>query len=685
MTQERAWGQRARPAFDPAPSDRLFEHFVVVGLPHTLDVKAASSNIETYNRLRGCEHELGGLEVQPETSREARGQVQHGHRGPHLAAQVLHAWPPLTDATLAGTVPELCFPNGVRPALLERTPSMSELAEVVCGRAHLASDAQSFVFALRVTPDAGTAPRTLWGVCGYMRELVHRPPALLAARAGADAQALPRYLVTAPRCYLLLTHYPFFSLHFRVLQTVLGLERLDTMTSMAGSLTAEQERAARAAASPRARASGGPRRRAAALRQRHRGLLPGRSEADSFASAASLHSPEKAAPGAGPPREEASQAESVVSALSADESFEGDTRPLLAAEQPAGAPGGKAAPEGKAAPAGTPPRPVLARADVFSPQPRGVLPHMDEAAGDALPPLRVTNRAADPRGVTSRAVLEAFYAAPVPRFGQELVFSPDDALQAIAYRRSALARARRASGLHGAAAAAGVDLEAAENLGAWTIPALCRCMSLDGILTFLSAALQEAPTVVFCPNLGLLSAVVLSLVPLLLPFGWQSLLLPVMPSPARRLELLDAPVPFVVGVQYKTPEVSSRCSGLVRVNVRWRARTPELRALGRLTGAAHRPAHEVSDAQAALAGVFLSTVQTYLRGLVADLHTYTITDVSASAQRTSILLKEPFVEASGAHARQFMAALCETQLFAVYCDAALAQRDRRAGQGDDDD
>ena len=112
------------------------------------------------------------------------------------------------------------------------------------------------------------------------------------------------------------------------------------------------------------------------------------SEADSFASAASLHSPDKAAPDAGPPREEASQAESVVSALSADESFEGDTRPLLAAEQPAGAPGGKAtpgdkaAPGGKAAPAGTPPRPVLARADVFSPQPRGVLPHMDEAAGD---------------------------------------------------------------------------------------------------------------------------------------------------------------------------------------------------------------------------------------------------------------------------------------------------------------
>lgn len=288
-----------------------------------------------------------------------------------------------------------------------------------------------------------------------------------------------------------------------------------------------------------------------------------------------------------------------------------------------------------------------------------------------------------------------YHTAPIPNFGQELVFSPDDALQPISYKRSALARARRASGLHGPLAAAGVDLEAAENLGGWVIPALCRCMSLDGILTYLSAALQEASTVVFCPNLGLLSAVVLSLIPMLLPFGWQSLLLPVMPAPAKRLELLDAPVPFVVGVQYKTPEVSSRCQGLVRVNVykdkisnaghlaplpnsnllreALAGTYSELRTLGQSTGASHRPVHEVSDAQVALAGVFLSTVQTYLRGLVADLHTYTITDVSASSQRTSILLKEPFVEASESQARPFMAALCETQLFAVYCDAILAQ------------
>ena len=45
--------------------------------------------------------------------------------------------------------------------------------------------------------------------------------------------------------------------------------------------------------------------------------------------------------------------------------------------------------------------------------------------------------------------------------------------------------------------------------------------------------------VVFCPNVGLLSGIVLSLVPLLLPFHWQSLLLPVLPVGEGRLELME--------------------------------------------------------------------------------------------------------------------------------------------------
>ena len=64
-----------------------------------------------------------------------------------------------------------------------------------------------------------------------------------------------------------------------------------------------------------------------------------------------------------------------------------------------------------------------------------------------------------------------------------------------------------------------------------------------------TAALLERQMVVFCPNIGILSAVVLSLVPLMRPFAWQSLLLPILPVQDKMLDLLEAPVPFILGVK----------------------------------------------------------------------------------------------------------------------------------------
>ncbi|KAJ7194644.1 hypothetical protein O6H91_Y514600 [Diphasiastrum complanatum] len=60
----------------------------------------------------------------------------------------------------------------------------------------------------------------------------------------------------------------------------------------------------------------------------------------------------------------------------------------------------------------------------------------------------------------------------------------------------------------------------------------------------LTGALLEKQLVVICPNLGILSAAVLSLIPMIRPFEWQSLLLPVLPN--KMLDFLDAPVPFIV-------------------------------------------------------------------------------------------------------------------------------------------
>lgn len=89
------------------------------------------------------------MRVTPDAPREAWGLAHHGQRGPHLDPAVLHATPSGLDPALTAALPGLCFPQGIRPELLERTPSMSELTEVVCGQAHHSSDEATFVFTLK--------------------------------------------------------------------------------------------------------------------------------------------------------------------------------------------------------------------------------------------------------------------------------------------------------------------------------------------------------------------------------------------------------------------------------------------------------------------------------------------------------------------------------------------------------
>ena len=63
----------------------------------------------------------------------------------------------------------------------------------------------------------------LYGVCCLMEEIVHKPPAIVDDKQPSSPPRLGRYLVSAPRCYCFLTHYPFFSLHMKVSLTLLHI------------------------------------------------------------------------------------------------------------------------------------------------------------------------------------------------------------------------------------------------------------------------------------------------------------------------------------------------------------------------------------------------------------------------------------------------------------------------------
>lgn len=57
---------------------------------------------------------------------------------------------------------------------------------------------------------------TLYGVCLHVPEIVQRPPGILGI-SSPHSLVSSRFMVSAPRCYCLLTRVPFFELHFEML------------------------------------------------------------------------------------------------------------------------------------------------------------------------------------------------------------------------------------------------------------------------------------------------------------------------------------------------------------------------------------------------------------------------------------------------------------------------------------
>ena len=75
---------------------------------------------------------------------------------------------------------------------------------------------------------------------------------------------------------------------------------------------------------------------------------------------------------------------------------------------------------------------------------------------------------------------------------------------------------------------------------------LFRCLSVPNILTIWGILLQEGRVVVRSENMALLTPVAEALTSLLFPLTWQGMYVSVLPS--SMMDILEAPVPFLVGV-----------------------------------------------------------------------------------------------------------------------------------------
>ncbi|KVI03842.1 dDENN domain-containing protein [Cynara cardunculus var. scolymus] len=257
-----------------------------------------------------------------------------------------------------------------------------------------------------------------------------------------------------------------------------------------------------------------------------------------------------------------------------------------------------------------------------------------------------------------------YHALPVPSYGGKIVFRPLEHLQTIEYYRTAFSF--------------GEDPK--EQI--LDIP--------DKILILLAGVLLEKQVIITSPNLGVLSATVLSLIPMILPFEWQSLFLPVLPG--KMFDFLDAPVPFVVGILHKPADNKIKTSNLVHVDLTHNEVEisslppfPKLRELITRLGPLHarlaadksairkHPVYRLNKFQNEAAAQFLTVLRQHLESLCTNLSSHAITSVQSDDDRVSLLMKESYIDSFPARDRPFIRQFVDTQMFTVLSDTRLSR------------
>jgi hypothetical protein len=85
-----------------------------------------------------------------------------------------------------------------------------------------------------------------------------------------------------------------------------------------------------------------------------------------------------------------------------------------------------------------------------------------------------------------------------------------------------------------------------KQLAEWGLLTLFGLLSLDNILIIYRAILLEKQVIVVSKDLGILSAVVLSLLPIFRPYVFQGPFIAILPR--QLYECLEAPVPYIYGI-----------------------------------------------------------------------------------------------------------------------------------------
>lgn len=708
-SQKRQWARFQLQSLDhrvwKEPS-RLFESMVVVGLHPSCDIQALQ-RLYFSRKLDG-----------PGRFRSALGGQSQSRVEPNLEPQVLFVYPPEKQLPLKyKDLLSFCFPAGVEVHAVERTPSMSELNEILLGQERIKQNDLSFVFRLQVADNS-----TLYGCCVLVEEMVQKPSGLLSMISDGQHTSLgiSRQILTTRRCYCILSRLPFFDLHFGVLNSIFTEERLERLTKQVGDLdfdslviddkeeSLEENRPSRL------------------LEETAQYVLNGSVEspqpitADSVISGTVGDKPQleyRVAEGDVLPKKDGSDNKACMVDSDIDfankefilgrqvpEAFDNSTYdniqlvekgvpnavlPLLRYHQCESS-------ESSSSFQGSPGEDRHFRSDFDETETEEAsFSGQDDSSqhSDIVEWAKANNHG-------SLQILCQYYQLKCPARGSAIKFHPLDHLHPLEYYRPDEALLHVAgSTIDLKSCSTSLELAEAHNalmveeeataLSVWAVACLCGSLRLEHVLTLFAGALLEKQIVVVCSNLGILSACILSIIPLIRPYQWQSLLMPVLPN--DMLDFLDAPVPYIVGVKNKTSEVQSKLTSAILVDAnKNQVKSPTLPQLpqqkelysrlsphhAKLVGESYlarkRPVYECTDVQVEAAKSFLAVLRSYLDSLCSNLRSHTITNVQSNDDKVSLLLKESFIESFPSRDRPFMKLFLDTQLFSVHTDFVLS-------------
>ncbi|XP_048443402.1 LOW QUALITY PROTEIN: uncharacterized protein LOC125478811 [Pyrus x bretschneideri] len=701
-SQKRQWALQYLDHKSLKQPTRLFESMVVMGLHPNCDIQALQRQY------------IGRKSDGP-----GRFNSQnHSRVEPNIEPQVLFVYPPEKQLPLQyKDLLSFCFPGGIEVHAVERTPSMSELNEILLGQEHFKRSDLSFVFRLQVADDS-----TLYGCCMLVEEVVQKPSGLLSmiAEKHPSRPSLSRHILTTHRCYCILSRVPAFELHFGVLNSIFTEERLERLTQGIDLLDLESPKdydsgenfedtteETSDGVSLSSRTEEDMRNGTAEFSQSGRFAENG-SHLDYQMVDGNFNLPKRRVSGnvvvpvepeteivsckREPGGVNAKVCEVYVDDFSTNKQaverrLPNAVLPLLRFYQYESS-------DSSCSFQGSPCEDRNFRSDVdFTVTDEASFSGQDDSdLIDILEWAKANNHG-------SLQIISEYYQLRCPARGTTVKFHPLDHLHPLEYHRPKVNILRTAGSTinlrscstsleFAEAQSAFLVEEEATALSVWAIACICGSLRLENVLTLFAGALLEKQIVIICSNLGILSASVLSIIPLIRPYQWQSLLMPVLPN--DMLDFLDAPVPYIVGVKNKY-EVQSKLSNTIVVDAnKNQVKSPTIPQLpqhkelfsslspyhAKLVGESFlgrkRPVYECTEEQIVAAKGFLGVLRTYLDSLCSNLRSHTITNVQSNDDKVSLLLKESFIDSFPSRDRPFMKLFVDTQMFSVHTDLVLS-------------